>query len=89
MALLQKVQERCPLKYGIDHYIASLSHSQIIACREKCNDYFCKLVDKLYGGVKISSKTVDLVKKEFDSLLKSAHTELRDTFLTFDQKRSL
>ena len=38
------------------------------------------------GGHWISSKAVDLANKEFDSLLKRAHTELKDTFLTFDQK---
>ena len=85
-ALLLKLQERCPLNYGIVCYGASLSQ-QIIACREKCNDYFCKLVDKLYEGHWISAKPADLAKKEFNSLLKSAHTELKDTFLTFDQKK--
>ena len=49
VAILQKVQERCPLKYGIVCYADSLFPLQIVACREKCNNYFCKLVDKLYG----------------------------------------
>lgn len=87
VAILQKVQERCPLKYDIVYYAASLSPSQIIRCKEKCNDGFWKLVDKLYGGHWISPKAADLAKKDFDSLLKSVHTELKDTFLTFDQKK--
>ena len=87
VALLQKVQERCPLEYRIVGYAVSMSPSQLIALREKSSDYFCKLVDKLYGGHWISSKAADLAKKEFDSLLKSAHTELKDNFLKFDEKR--
>ena len=89
MALLQKVQERYPLIYGNICYVASLSLSQTISSREKCNGYFCKLVNKFYEGQWISSKAADLAKKEFDSLLKSAHTELKDTFLTFDQKKGV
>ena len=34
----------------------------------------------------ISSKSADQAKKEFDALLKSAQSQLKDVFLTFDQK---
>lgn len=89
MVLLQKVQKRWPLKYSIVCYAALLSPLQSIPCREKCNDYFSKLVHKLYGGLWISSKAADSAQKEFNTLLKRAHTELKDSFLTFDQKKGL
>ena len=44
------------------------------------------LLKKIYWGNWISSKSVDQAKKEFDALLKSAHGELKDVFLAFDQK---
>ena len=86
VTLLQKVQDKCPLRYGIARYASSLSPSKIIAEKEMCRDNFCKLVDKFYDGNWISSKSADKAKKEYDSLLKSAHSELKDIFLTFDKK---
>jgi len=76
VALLQKIQDKCPLKYGIARYASSLSPSKIIAQKEVCRENFCKLVDKFYAGNWISSKSADNAKKEYDSLLKSAHREL-------------
>ena len=84
--VLQKIQEKCPLKYGIVCYSSSLSPSKIITQKEMCRDNFGKLTEKIYGGNWISSKSADQAKKEFDALLKSAHSELKDVFLTFDQK---
>ena len=55
-------------------------------CSERCREYFCKLVEKFYDGKWISSKAADKAKKEYDSLLKSAHSQLKDIFLTFNQK---
>lgn len=86
VAVLQKIQEKCPLKYGIVRYSSSLSPSKIITQKEMCRDNFGKLAEKIYGGNWISSKSADQAKKEFDALLKSAHSELKDVFLTFDQK---
>ena len=41
----------------------------------------------LYRRHLSSSKAAYLAKKEFDSLLKSAHTKHKDTFLTLYQKK--
>ena len=86
VALLQKFQERSPLKYSIVRYATSLSPAHIIVHKEKSSDSFSRLVDNLYGGRWISSTDADLTKKEYDSMLKRAHSDLKDPFLTFDQK---
>ena len=74
IAMLHKIQDKCPLKYAVAH-------------KEKCDDSFCRFVDKLYAGRWISSKTTDLAKKEFAVLLKAANSEHKDAFLTFNQKK--
>ena len=50
IALLQKIQDKCPLKYGIARYASSLSPSKIVAQKERCREYFCNLVDKFCDG---------------------------------------
>ena len=59
----------------------------MVGHKEKCDDSFCGLVDKLYAGRWISSKTADLAKKGFTVLLKAANSEHKDAFLNFNQKK--
>ena len=87
IAMLQKIQDKCRLKYTVARFFSSISPSQMVGHKEKCDDSFCRLVDKLYAGRWISSKTADLAKKEFAVLLKAANSEHKDAFLTFNQKK--
>ena len=87
IAMLQKIQDKCPLKYAVAHFASSISPSEMVGHKEKCDDSFCRLVDKLYAGCWISSKTADLAKKEFAVLLKATNSEHKDAFLTFNQKK--
>ena len=87
IAMLQKIQDKCPLKYAVACFASSISPSQMVGHKEKCDDSFRRLVDKLYASRWISSKTADLAKKEFAVLLKAAHSEHKDAFLTFNQKK--
>ena len=87
IAMLQKIQDKCPLKYAVARFASSISPSQMVGHKEKCDDSFCRLVDKLYAGCWISSKTADLAKKEFAVLLKPANSEHKDAFLTFNKKK--
>ena len=87
IAMLQKIQDKCPLKYGVARFASSFSPSQMLGHKEKCDDSFCRLVDKLYAGRWISSKTADLAKKELAVLLKAANSEHKDAFLTFNHKK--
>ena len=59
----------------------------MVGHEEKCDDSFCRLVDKLYAGRWISFKTADLAKKEFAVLLKAANSEHKDAFLAFNKKK--
>ena len=62
-------------------------HHKWLAMIQKCDDSFCRLVDKLYAGRWISSKTAYLAKKEFAVLLKAANSEHKDAFLTFNKNK--
>ena len=86
VTLLQKIQEKCQLKYAIARCAASLSPVLMVSQKEKSSNYFSTLVEKLYGGRWISSKVADLAKKEYDTLMKAAHGEHKDSFLTFKWK---
>ena len=87
IGMLQKIQDKCPLKYAVGRFAFSISPSQMVGHKEKCDDSFCGLVGKLYAGRWISSTTADLAKKEFAVLLKAAKSEHKDAFLTFNQKK--
>ena len=87
IAMLQKNQDKCPLKYAVARFASSISPSQMVGHEEKCDDSFCRLVDKLYAGRWISFKTADLAKKEFAVLLKAANSEHKDAFLAFNKKK--
>ena len=87
IAMLQKIQ--CPLKYAVVCFASSISPSQMVGHKENCDDSFCRLVDKLYAGHWIPSKTADLAKKEFAVLLKAVNSEHKDAFPTFNQKKKM
>ena len=55
--------------------------------QRKMQWWLLKTCRQIVWGHWISPKAADLAKKDFDSLLKSVHTELKDTFLTFDLKK--
>ena len=73
VAIVQKLQERSPLKY------------LLVRCAS-CNTRFTSLVDKLYAGKWISAKNADDAKKSMLSFLMQHNMNIRTTFLTFDIK---
>ena len=67
IAMLQKIQDKCPLKYAVARFASSISPSQMVGQKEKCDDSFCRLVDKLYENlpcefIKLPTATKDLLK---------------------------
>ena len=88
VVLVQKVQERCPLKYQISRSASSLSPRNMVSDKQKCVNYFDRLVDKLYNLNRISSKHADEAKKEYFQLVSSAQNEHKDSLLSFDEKKS-
>ena len=72
VVLVEKVQECCPLKYQIARCTSSLSPRNMVSDKQKCVNYFDRLVDKLYNLNRISSKQADEAEKEYFQLVSSA-----------------
>ena len=87
VVLVEKVQECCPLKYQIARCTSSLSPRNMVSDKQKCVNYFDRLVDKLYNLNRISSKHADEAKKEYFQPVSSAQNEHKDAFLSFDEKK--
>lgn len=87
VALLKKVQDRCPLKYVVARCSSCLSPHNMIQHKEKCINFFEKLVDRLYTGNWLSSKSADEAKKEYFQLVGAAQREHKDAFLGFDARK--
>ena len=62
-------------------------HSPLVSDKQKCVNYFDRLVDKLYNFNRILSKHADEPKKEYFQLVSSAQNEHKDVFLSFDEKK--
>ena len=62
-------------------------HSPLVSDKQKCVDYFDRLVDKWYNLNWILSKHAHEPKKEYFQLVSSAQNEHKDAFLTFDEKK--
>ena len=88
VVLVQKAQERCPLKYQTACCRFSVSHRNMVSDKQKCVNYFDRLVDKLYNLNRILSKHADEAKKEYFQLVSSAQNKHKDAFLSFDEKKS-
>jgi len=86
VALILKIQERCPLRYAIARFASSLSPENILNKRDLCVRFYEKLCDRLYESSWLGSKDADKAKQEYASFVKSANSSLRLEFLTFDPK---
>lgn len=83
VSLVTKLQERSPLNYLICRNASSLLPSRMINQKLTCSSQFWRLVEKLYELKWLSSERSDAAKTEYESLLQSANSELKDRFLTF------
>ena len=88
VVLVHKVQECCPLKYQAARSASSLSPRNMLSDKQKCVNYFDRLVNKMYNLNRISSKHADEVKKEYFQLVFSAQNEHENAFLGFNEKKS-
>ena len=75
--LIQKFQERCPLKYQLACCPSSLPLGNMVSDKQKSVSHFDRLVDKLYNLNWILSKHVDEVKKKYFQLVSSGQKEHR------------
>ena len=86
-AILEKIQERSPLKYAIVRYASCLSPLKMVRKKETSIQMFNVLADKLFSGQWISARIADEAKQQFDEFLDSVANEHRDKFLNFDYKK--
>ena len=87
VVLIKKIQDCCPLKYTIARFAASLSPLNMASDKDKCVNYFDRLVDKLYNFKWIAAKDADKVKKEYFKFITAVQNEHKDDFLTFDENK--
>ena len=85
VVLIKKIQDRFPLKYTVARCAASLSPLNMVNDKEKCVNYFGRLVDKLYNLKWIIAKDADEAKKEYFKFITPVQSEHKDAFLTFDE----
>ena len=83
VAIVQKLQERIPLKHLIGCG-SCLDPYQMACNKEECSLGFSGIVYKLYKNRWITSNDADLAKKEFDNFLESVKHEYKDDFLMYD-----
>ena len=90
VVLIKKIQDRCPLKYAVARCAASLSPLNMVDDKEKCVNYFDRLVDKLYNLKWITAKDADESKKfklKYFKFITAVQNEHKDAFLTFDENK--
>ena len=87
VVLIKKIQDRCPLKYAVARCAASLFSLNMVNDKEKCVNYFNRLVDKLCNLKWITAKDADEVKKEYFKFIAAVQNEHKDAFLTFDENK--
>ena len=81
--VIEKLQDRSPLKYTIVRYSASLSPVKMIQNKEECILKFKRLVEKLCEMKWISAVDADDSKLQYEEFLTSASSEYKNHFLDY------
>ena len=79
--VIEKLQDRSPLKYNIVRYSASFSPVKMIQNKEECILKFKRLVEKLCEMKWISAVDADDSKLHYEEFLTSASSEYKNHFL--------
>ena len=80
VVLIKKTQDRCPLKHNVAYCVALLSPLNMVNEKEKCVNYFDRLVDKSYNIKWITAKDADEAKKEYFKFITAIQNEHKDAF---------
>ena len=81
--VIEKLQDRSPLKYSIVRYSASLSPVKMIHNKEECVLKFKRLIEKLCEMKWISAVDADDSKLQYEEFLTSASSEYKNHFLDY------
>ena len=85
-AIVEKMQEKCPLKYLVVRNASCLEPTSMINQPEVNKMQFSALVANLYSCKWIVEKSTDRVKLQYDDFLSLICKQNRDTFLQFKWK---
>ena len=84
---LLKLAEKSPIIYSIVRNAKSLDPLNMVRHHNKSSQEFKKLADSLHALKKITAKTADEAKSQFDGFLKTAQFDERDKFLNFNFRK--
>ena len=82
-AILEKMQEKCPLKYLVVRNASCLKPTSMINQPEVNKMQFSALVDNLYSCKWIVAKSAEGAKLQYDDFLSLICKQNRDKFLQF------
>ena len=82
-AIVEKMQEKCPLKYLVVRYASCLEPTSMINQPEVNKMQFSALVDKFYSCKWIVEKSAEEAKLQYDDFLPFICKQSWDKFLQF------
>lgn len=85
--LVQKLQERCPLKYIFVRSLSSLVPKNMVNNKDKVVVMFAKVIDKLYENKHLSANESDKAKLQYEEFLKDIVTRHQEKFVEFDMNK--
>ena len=85
IALLQKLQERCPLKYSIVRNASSLSPNEMVQNKEISTLKFKALAERLSKLKWLSTDEADDAKQQYDEFVGSECVKFREKFESFNE----
>ena len=88
IGMVEKIQERTPLKYPIVRAAASLNPLRMLRKETESTLLFGRLVDIMYEHKRITSKEADDVKGQYASFLEIVVSGNADKFGSFDFKKN-
>lgn len=85
-AIVEKLQERCPLKYSVVRCASCLDPTSMVSVPEVSKLQFNALIDKLYSSNWLPEKRAEEAKVQFDEFLSLTLKENQEKFSKFDWK---
>ena len=82
--ILIVLQERSPLKYSIVRNASAISPVIMVCKKEECVLKFQGLVDVLFRKKRLSAKSTDNCKQQYDELFEDVQFKHKENFLKFN-----
>ena len=82
--ILIGLQERSPFKYSIVRNASAISSVKMVIKKDECVLKFQGLVDALFRKKRLSAKSVDNCKRQYDEFLENVQFKHKENFLKFN-----